>query len=76
MRNQQTWDFANRIGPVMLIRTGSYLFLTGVLAYWLVTANTALFISIVAMIVGLIGGIIACERKLARHFDEEGNPKT
>lgn len=75
MLNQQTWDFANRIGPVMLIRTGSYLLLIGVLSYWLAEAMTAIFISVIAMIIGLIGGVIACEQKLARYFDEEGNPK-
>lgn len=75
MRNQQTWDYANRIGPVMFIRTGICLIVIGVLAYWFTESKTAIFISVVAMVVGLIAGVIACEMKLAQHFDEKGNPK-
>ena len=75
MQNQQTWDYANRIGPVMFIKTGIYLIIIGVLAYWLFSPNTAILISIVAMVVGLIAGLISCEQKLAQHFDEKGNPK-
>ena len=75
MRNQQTWDYANRIGPVMFIKTGIYLMIVDILAYWFMETNTAIFFSVVAMVVGLIVGVIACEMKLAQHFDEKGNPK-
>ncbi|MCE2613793.1 SdpI family protein [Flavobacteriaceae bacterium D16] len=75
MKNQQTWDYANRIGPVMFIKTGSYLLLIGVLAYWLSEPTGAIWISGVTMVVGLIAGVIACERKLEKRFDAEGNPK-
>ncbi len=75
MKNQQTWDFANQIGPVMFIKTGSYLLLVSALAFWFFKVMTAVIISVSAMVVGLTGGIILCEMKLARHFDADGNPK-
>jgi uncharacterized membrane protein len=75
MKNQQTWDYANRIGPVMFIKTGGYLLLIGVLAYWLCEPSEAILISGVTMVVGLIAGVIACERKLEKRFNAEGNPK-
>jgi uncharacterized membrane protein len=75
MKNQQTWDFANRIGAVMFIITGIILVLIGVLVYWLAEPATAILISAVSMVAGLIAGVVICERKLAQHFDEEGIPK-
>ena len=75
MKNQQTWDYANRIGPVMFIKTGSYLLLISVLAYWLSEPTEAILISGLTLVVGLIAGVIACERKLEKRFDAEGNPK-
>ena len=75
MKNQQTWDFANKIGPDMIIKTGFFLFLIAALAFWLYETKTAVIISVIAMVVGLTLGVIFCEMKLAKHFDKDGNPK-
>ena len=75
MKNQQTWDYANKIGPNMIIKTGIFLFFIAVFSFWYFETETAVIISVIAMVVGLTGGVILCEMKLAKHFDKDGNPK-
>ena len=75
MKNQQTWDYANQIGPDMIIKTGFFLFLVAALSFWLYDTKTAVIISVIAMVVGLTLGIVICEMKLAQRFDKKGNPK-
>ena len=76
MQNQQTWDFANQIGPIMIIKTGCLLFLVALISFWLFDTPTAVTINVIAMVVGLTAGVISCEMKLAKHFDKDGNPKS
>ncbi|MCX2718708.1 SdpI family protein [Lentiprolixibacter aurantiacus] len=75
MKNQQTWDFANQIGPDMFIRTGFFLFLISAFAFWFFDIREAIIANVVAMVFGLTSGVILCEGKLAQHFDKDGNPK-
>ena len=75
MKNQQTWDFANKIGPDMIIKTGFILFLLSAIAFWAFETVTAVIISTVGMVVGLTWGVVLCEMKLAKHFDKNGKPK-
>jgi uncharacterized membrane protein len=73
MRNQQTWDFANRIAAKMLFYVGASTLMVATATYF-VDPLWAFGVSIFFLLVAMFAGIFWCERQLALNFDKDGKP--
>ena len=73
MRNQETWDFANRIGARMMYYVGLSTFFVGTASY-LISPKWALGFSLFFLLVAMFAGIFWCERQLEINFDKNGKP--
>ena len=72
MKNQEVWDYANKIGANAIINVGIITTISGVIP--LITDwEHAHFIPLSIMVIALIGGMIYCEKLLNKRFDKEGN---
>lgn len=74
MKNQQVWDYANKIGANAIINSGIITSISGLIPLF-IDWEHAHFIPLSVLIISLIGGIIYCEKMLNKHFDQLGNPK-
>ena len=71
MRNQETWDFGNKIGAEMMFYTGMATLVVGTVAYF-ISPTWSLGISGFFLVVALFEGIFWCEQQLAHNFDKNG----
>lgn len=76
MSNQTIWDYANKIGARMITQVGFLSTAIGVIIYWLYPNETAVIAQAGVIVVGLILGLVLCEKDLNTHFDKHGNPKS
>ncbi len=71
MRNQETWDFGNKIGAKMMFYAGMATLVVGTAAYF-ISPPWSLGISGFFLVVALFVGIFWCEQQLAHNFDKNG----
>lgn len=71
MRNQESWDFGNKMGAKMMFFVGMYTVLAGTVAYF-ISPPWSFGISIFFLVVAVFIGIFWCERLLADNFDAKG----
>lgn len=74
MRNQDTWDEANRYSNKLLIVTGTALIIIGGIFYFVPLPPVAGAIAALALTIVAAATVIALtERRLNKLFDREGN---
>lgn len=73
MKNQDTWDYANRIGAKMFFWVGVSTLALGLLVYF-ISPIWAMFMSWFFLVVTTFVGIFWCERQLRINFDKKGQP--
>jgi len=71
MRNQETWDFGNKIGAKMMFYVGMVTLGVGTAAYF-ISPPWSLGISGFFLVVALFVGIFWCEQQLSHYFDKNG----
>ena len=71
MRNQETWDFGNKIGAKMMFFVGVSTLTVGTATYF-ISPNWALGVSLFFLVVAMFVGIFWCERQFRFHFDKSG----
>ncbi|HRO44464.1 SdpI family protein [Agriterribacter sp.] len=77
MRNQQTWEEANRYSSKLMLLCGGILTATGLLSFFLsFLSQTGIITGIVLTFLFSILPIPLTERHLKKLFDKEGNRKT
>jgi len=74
MKNQQVWDYANKIGAQAIMYSGAITMIFGLLPLF-INWKYVHFIPLAVLLLTLIGGILYCEKLLDQHFDKNGNPK-
>ena len=81
MKNQETWEFANKYYGLISIRMGIVFIILGLIIS-LITMNFSENVQGIVMIIWLtaetitiIATIIPVEKALRRNFDEKGNRK-
>ena len=74
MKNQDTWDFANRYSSYSFIISGLAMTLVSILTQNMNEEDFAL-INIISLMVGLGISIFMTERVLKQNYDENGNRK-
>jgi len=71
MKSQEAWDFAQKIAPDHMIRSGLYLIISSLPLYFVKAENDYIIIAIVIiMIVFMILPLYAIERKLKEKFPD------
>ncbi len=73
MKNQEVWDYANKIGAQMIIYSGVITMISGLVPLFTEWEH-AHFIPLGILMITLIGGIWYCEKQLDKRFDKDGNP--
>ena len=71
MRNQETWDFGNKIGAKMFFYVGVSSLIVGAATYF-ISPPWSFGISIFFLVVAAFVGIFWCEQQLADNFDKNG----
>ena len=81
MKNQDTWDFANRYFPKVWIKMSVMTFVLTLIC-WLVLRNQSIAVAekvataiILIQTAILLFSIIPCEIALKKNFDKDGNRK-
>jgi len=74
MKNQEVWDYANKIGAQMIINVGVVTMISGLIPlFW--DWPHAHFIPLTVLSIALLFGIFYCEKLLDQRFDKDGIPK-
>ncbi len=79
MRNQDTWEFANRYSGLINIRMGIIFAIIGLVISLLtynksdVVQGVTLVIWVTIETIGIIATIPPVEKELKKHFDDKGN---
>jgi len=73
MKNQQIWDYANKISSNMLIYAGVVTCIFGLIPLF-ISWEHAHFIPLFVLLLSLLVGMLYCEKQLDKHFDKDGNP--
>ncbi|MDH3697507.1 MAG: SdpI family protein [Flavobacteriaceae bacterium] len=76
MANQTVWDYANKIGAQIIIWTGLICTAMGAIVYFIYPNTYAVIITSALVVMGLILGMILCEKDLNSEFDKKGNRKS
>lgn len=71
MRNQETWDFANRLSARMMLITGTVLALIG-FGLWGLGYSLHVIWFLILVWATILYLIVSVERQLKRRFDEQG----
>jgi len=74
MKNQEIWDYANKIGAQAIIYTGIITMSFGLIPLF-IDWEHAHFIPLFVMLISLLGTVLYCEILLDNRFDKDGNPK-
>ncbi|RAJ14320.1 SdpI/YhfL family protein [Arenibacter echinorum] len=73
MRNQETWDFGNKIGAKMIFYLGMSTLIVGTVAYFISPPPPwSLGIYGFFLVVAAFVGIFWCEQQLSDNFDKNG----
>ncbi len=75
MKSQATWDFANDFGGNMMMWTSIGTVTIQILSYFIFQGEVSLYVTLVALFLGMIISIGSTEYQLAQRFDKAGNPK-
>ena len=81
MKNQETWDFANRYSGKLMLRAGWFTVAVSVIVMLLTMFRSEAVVSAVSLVlifcqlIPLFGVIAMVERALKQRFDGEGNPR-
>lgn len=74
MKNQEIWDYANKIGAQMIIYVGVITLFFGLIPlFW--DWPHAHFIPLFVLLISILIGMLYCEKLLDQRFDKNGNPK-
>lgn len=74
MKNQEIWDYANKIGADAIIYAGLITLLSGLVPLFLEWQH-AHFIPLFVLLISILGTMLYCEKLLDHRFDKDGNPK-
>jgi len=81
MKNQETWDYGNKLSGLLLSRFGIILFIISTAALIFVHGSSETIIRNVGIAIIVLHAVIivscalATELSLHRHFDKDGNPR-
>lgn len=73
MKNQQVWDYANKISADAIIYVGVITTIFGLIPLFL-DLQHAILIPAIVLVIGLLLSFIYCEKQLNKKFDKKGNP--
>lgn len=74
MKNQQIWDYANKIGAQAMINAGVVTTISGLIPLFLDWKH-AHFIPLFVSLASILGTMLYCEKRLDKNYDKDGNPK-
>lgn len=74
MKNQDVWDYANKIGAQAMIYAGIITTISGLIPLFIGWKH-AHFIPLFVLLISILGTMLYCEKQLDQHFDKDGNPK-
>ena len=73
MRNQETWDFANRHSTHLMWKVALLTCTVQAVSILIINEETALLIGAIFLVITLVYSIFLTEKALKNTFDKEGN---
>ena len=72
MKNQDTWDVANKYSLDWMIKMSALLTISQIVFYFLLPEDYAILLSVGLLLLALVASFWATENHLKEMFDEEG----
>jgi len=75
MKNQDTWDEANRYGANMMLAASIVTLIVSILCYYFSPDKTGLRLTVISFLVMVVVAIASTQSHLKKTFDENGKRK-